>query len=167
MEIQLIKYSSIDKAVVLITDEAVNAIHLIDSNNNTFVVTAHPSVQSSIGYVTTFKTISTNLTSDSEEDLSISGVAILKIINSDATVNDAAMYDSTEFAVLKADMLNAIKDTSDTKFYKYLVKLTFLELALNDVAKSSGDVEDTLSFYNEMIAIRDMFKAKYHYYDKL
>lgn len=167
MEIQLIKYSSLDNSAVLITDTQLYNVSIKDKNGVEFNVNETTSTHTYIGYITEFRTLKSNLTSTSTANPDFSAVSIVKATNIDAESVDCAMYDNTVFAVTKIDMLNAIKDTGDTSFYKHLVKFTFLELAMNDVAKYSGNVEDTLSFYNEMVIITNLFKTKYHYYDKL
>ena len=163
MEIKLIKYSLEDNTVVLISNEAVENISIIDYIGNEFFVTEYTSTPTRIGFVVSFSSQSENLTSDENFLPDLSKISVLKIYDNNADVVDIAMYDSSIFVLTKIDMLNAIKESGDNQFYKYLVKFIFLELAMNDIAKYSGNTNDLLKFYDEMISIKDMFKAKYHY----
>ena len=163
MEIKLIKYSLEDNTVVFISNESVENISTIDCNGNEFFIDSYSSTQTPIGFVVSFSTQSSNLISEDNFLPDLSKISILKVYDSNADVIDIAVYDSSVFVLTKIDMLNAIKESGDSQFYKYLVKFIFLEFAMNDIAKYSGNTNDLLKFYDEMISIKDMFKAKYHY----
>ena len=163
---KLIKYSKDENSIVLILSKQASQIHIIDCNGIEFNVADIDEVEYNHGYIYTFSTLASNLTPISpvpNKDY----VFYVKAIAADTETDVIAAYDSTEFSSLKKDMLFAINDSKDTVFYKHLVKLTFLELAMNDMAKEEGSVEDSIAFYKQMVAIRDMFKTKYHYYDSL
>lgn len=166
MKIKLIKYSKEENSIVLILDSQASEIHITDSSNIDFNVVTKTETQYSNGYIYTFSTLDNNLTG-SVGSPNKTSLFYVKAIFPDTSTDIVAAYDTSEFSVLKRDMLFAINESSDTAFYKHLVKLTFLELAMNDMTKESGSVEDSIAFYNEMLNIRDMFKAKYHYNDSL
>ena len=166
MKIKLIKYSKEENSIVLILDKQASQIHIIDCNGIEFNVLVKTETAYNNGYIYSFSTLNSNLSTESAT-ANKDYLFYVKAISADTDTDVIAAYDSTEFSVLKRDMLFAINDSKDTVFYKHLVKLTFLELAMNDMAKEPGSVEDSIAFYKQMIAIRDMFKAKYHYYDNL
>ena len=166
MKIKLIKYSKEENSIVLILDSQASDIHITDGNNADFNVVDKTETQYSNGYIYTFSTLDANLDGVSGTPNKTS-LFYVKAIFEDTTTDIAAAYDISEFSVLKRDMLFAINESGDTVFYKHLVKLTFVELAMHDMTKEEGSVEDSIAFYNEMLNIRDMFKAKYHYNDSL
>jgi hypothetical protein len=167
MKIKLIKYSKEESSIVLILDSQASEIHITDCNNVDFNVIAKTETQIPGGYVYYFSSANSNLTNGASATPNKDSLFYVKAISVDTATDIIAAYDHSEFSTLKKDMLFAINDTGDTVFYRHLVKLTFLELAMNDMTKEGGSVEDSIAFYKEMLNVRDMFKAKYHYNDSL
>ena len=163
MKIKLIKYSKEENSVVLILDSKASEIHITDGNNIDFNVSTIIETKYAHGYIYTFSTSNSNLTNGSSATPNKTSLFYVKAISLDTGTDIIAAYDTSEFSTLKRDMLFAINESGDTVFYKHLVKLTFLELAMHDMTREEDSVEDSIAFYNEMLNIRDMFKAKYHY----
>ena len=172
MKIRLVRYSLIDNTVIVITDIAPTNITVMDLSGNTFYIRNKTTTTTNLGIVTQFATTSSNIYSlDGSMKIDLSGVCIINATLSEGTINNtarAAMYDEIMFSSTKIDLMTAIMENKGIdKFYKYLVKFLFLESAMNDIAKHSGPIDDVVSFYKELIKIKNSFKTNYHYNDRL
>ena len=168
MNIKLIKYSTVDNSIIMITDVEPETILITDAKGTVFNVEEYDTVQRSINWITTFYASEYTLISDPVSNADLSKVSIVTVASGEEVSSSVAMYDELIFASTKLDMLNAITQNKENKeFYKYLVKFSFLESGMNDIAKHTANLVDCMAFYNEMVAIKNNFKAKYHYNDRL
>jgi hypothetical protein len=164
MVITLTKYSSNDNVVVLTTTSPVSLISIKDFSGNVFSVNQFTQSNYGTGYVIVFNSTNTNLSNpNSELRIDLSKVAVVTATGSNGVYASSAMYDSSEFLMVKMDMINALKNDSSNRYYKYLVRFSFLELALMDLGKHGGDIGDISNMYDELILVYKMFKTKYHY----
>ena len=165
MKINLIKYSSEDKTVVVITSMTPTAIRVTDTSGYEFSVNSFDRAPSDAGDVIVFKMIPSNLTPVIPSYFTMNGIGRV-VVHNTSGFDSAAIYDDSDFAATKIDMLNSISESGDEKYYKYVVRFTFLETALNDLSKSGADYETVNKFYSEMVKLVKLFKTKYYFNSK-